>query len=141
MHLLQGSLVLVFCFSGIDPDFTNMFFIPKEGQTHSCDTSQVCWAAGTRHTNFLLSKATGKASLRDLVWGGPATAGKPAGGSTAQGEGSPWTWRGWQVVASEEDKCGHSHSFVVYEVGWALWCLFPHLIPCLVSGLLQWLSW
>ncbi|XP_070335243.1 F-box and WD repeat domain containing protein 10B isoform X2 [Odocoileus virginianus] len=60
--------------SGIDPDFTNMFFIPKEGHTHSCDTSQVCWAAGTRHTTFPLSKATGKASLRDLVRGGTATA-------------------------------------------------------------------
>ncbi|KAB0367684.1 hypothetical protein FD755_021008 [Muntiacus reevesi] len=46
--------------SGIDPDFTNMFFIPKEGHTHSCDTSQAYWAAGTRHTTFPLSKDTGK---------------------------------------------------------------------------------
>ncbi|XP_060999507.1 F-box and WD repeat domain containing protein 10B [Dama dama] len=60
--------------SGIDPDFTNMFFIPKEGHTHSCDTSQACWAAGTRHTTFPLSKATGKASLRAFVRGGTATA-------------------------------------------------------------------
>ncbi|XP_043330662.1 CMT1A duplicated region transcript 1 protein [Cervus canadensis] len=60
--------------SGIDPDFTNMFFIPKEGHTHSCDTSQACWAAGTRHTAFPLSKATGKASLRAFVRGGTATA-------------------------------------------------------------------
>ncbi|XP_065766068.1 F-box and WD repeat domain containing protein 10B isoform X2 [Muntiacus reevesi] len=60
--------------SGIDPDFTNMFFIPKEGHTHSCDTSQAYWAAGTRHTTFPLSKDTGKASLRDFVRGGTATA-------------------------------------------------------------------
>ncbi|OWK14768.1 hypothetical protein Celaphus_00001056, partial [Cervus elaphus hippelaphus] len=51
-----------------------MFFIPKEGHTHSCDTSQACWAAGTRHTAFPLSKATGKASLRAFVRGGTATA-------------------------------------------------------------------
>ncbi|XP_055263317.1 F-box and WD repeat domain containing protein 10B isoform X2 [Moschus berezovskii] len=61
--------------SGTDPDFTNMFFIHKEGHTHSCDTSQVCWAARPRHTTFPLSKATGKARLHDLVWRGAATAG------------------------------------------------------------------
>uniref|UniRef100_A0A8B9XPJ7 F-box domain-containing protein n=1 Tax=Bos mutus grunniens TaxID=30521 RepID=A0A8B9XPJ7_BOSMU len=60
--------------SGTDPDFTNMFFIPEKGHTHSCDTSQVCWAARTRHTTFPLSKATGKASLHDLVQRGAATA-------------------------------------------------------------------
>uniref|UniRef100_A0AAA9T2F2 F-box domain-containing protein n=1 Tax=Bos taurus TaxID=9913 RepID=A0AAA9T2F2_BOVIN len=60
--------------SGTDPDFTNMFFIPEKGHTHSCDTSQVCWAARTRHTTFPLSKATGKASLHDLVHRGAATA-------------------------------------------------------------------
>ncbi|KAB0360128.1 hypothetical protein FD754_004284 [Muntiacus muntjak] len=52
--------------SGIDPDFTNMFFIPKEGHTHSCDTSQAYWAAGTRHTTFPLSKDTGKSCLTFL---------------------------------------------------------------------------
>ncbi|XP_044795171.2 CMT1A duplicated region transcript 1 protein isoform X2 [Bubalus bubalis] len=60
--------------SGTDPEFTNMFFIPEKGHTHSCDTSQVCWAARTRHTTFPLSKATGKASLHDLVQRGAATA-------------------------------------------------------------------
>lgn len=60
--------------SGTDPDFTNMFFIPEKGHTHSCDTSQVYWAARTRHTTFPLSKATGKASLHDLVQRGAATA-------------------------------------------------------------------
>ncbi|KAM7231969.1 hypothetical protein CapIbe_016730 [Capra ibex] len=60
--------------SGTDPDFTNMFLIPEKGHVHSCDTSQVCWAARTRHTTFPLSKAAGKASLHDLVRRGAATA-------------------------------------------------------------------
>ena len=129
MHLFQGPLVLVFCSSGTDPDFTNMFFIPEKGHTHSCDTSQVCWAARTRHTTFPLSKATGKASLHDLVHRGAATAGKSAGGRKAQGEGSLWTWRGWQVMESEEDRCGQLTLICCLQSGLGTLVFIPSFNP------------
>ena len=136
MHLLQGPLVLVFCSLGTDPDFTNMFLIPEKGHVHSCDTSQVCWAARTRHTTFPLSKAAGKASLHDLVRRGAATAGKSAGGRKAQGEGSPRTWRGWQVMASEEDRCGQLTLICCLQSGLGTLVFIPSFNP--MSG--KWAS-
>ncbi|XP_055436012.1 F-box and WD repeat domain containing protein 10B isoform X1 [Bubalus kerabau] len=60
--------------SGTDPEFTNMFFIPEKGHTHSCDTSQVCWAARTRHTTFPLSKCSEKAHVPGWAWTHPKDA-------------------------------------------------------------------
>ncbi|XP_061247119.1 F-box and WD repeat domain containing protein 10B isoform X4 [Bos javanicus] len=99
--------------SGTDPDFTNMFFIPEKGHTHSCDTSQVCWAARTRHTTFPLSKATGKASLHDLVHRGAATAGLLDRSTLNR---CSFVSQHWAVLAQQVKADLSMHSFIQHQI-------------------------
>ncbi|XP_024836568.1 F-box and WD repeat domain containing protein 10B isoform X4 [Bos taurus] len=99
--------------SGTDPDFTNMFFIPEKGHTHSCDTSQVCWAARTRHTTFPLSKATGKASLHDLVHRGAATAGLLDRSTLNR---CSFVSQHWAALAQQVKADLSMHSFIQHQI-------------------------